>query len=49
MRVSRTTEISTTFAVIEVLSELELGRQIDYEETMTIYKKFWTGPIFLCL
>jgi hypothetical protein len=42
MRVSGTIEISTASEVIEVPSELETRGQIDYKETKTMYKKFWT-------
>jgi hypothetical protein len=42
MRVSRIVEISTTSATTDVLSSLESGEKMDYNETKTMYKKFWT-------
>jgi hypothetical protein len=41
MRVTRIGELSTTFAITEVPSSLEPGEKTDYNETKTMYKKFW--------
>ena len=35
-------EISTAFAITKVSSLFEPGEKIDYNETKTMYKKFWT-------
>jgi hypothetical protein len=42
MRTSRAKEMSTTFGIIEVPSDLEPGGRMDYLEKKTMYKKFWT-------
>jgi hypothetical protein len=42
MKVIGTVEMSTASAITEVPSELEPRRQTDYQETKTMYKKFWT-------
>ena len=33
--------MSTTFIMIKVLSDLELGGKTNYLETKTMYEKFW--------
>ena len=42
MRVSWPVEGSTASTVIEILSEFELGENTDYNETKTMYEKFWS-------
>jgi hypothetical protein len=42
MRISRTGEMSTTYGVMEVPSDLEPGGKMDYLETKTMYERFWT-------
>jgi hypothetical protein len=42
MRVTRIRELSTTSAITEVPSSLELGEKTDYNETKTMYEKFWS-------
>ena len=42
MRVSRPAEGSTSSAVTEIPSALELGKKTDYKETKTMYEKFWS-------
>jgi hypothetical protein len=42
MRVTRIGELSTTSAITEVPSSLEPGEKTDYNETKTMYKKFWS-------
>jgi hypothetical protein len=42
MRVSQIAEISTASAITKVPSSLEPGEKTDYNETKTMYKKFWT-------
>ena len=41
MQISRPVEDSTTSAVKEISSELEPEEKTDYEETKTMYEKFW--------
>jgi hypothetical protein len=42
MRLSRPAEVSTASAITKVPSSLELGEKTDYNETKTMYEKFWT-------
>jgi hypothetical protein len=42
LQVSQIAEISTTSMITKVPSSLELGEKMDYNETKTMYKKFWT-------
>jgi hypothetical protein len=42
MRLSGPTEVSTASAITEVPSSLEPGEKTDYNETKTMYEKFWT-------
>jgi hypothetical protein len=42
MRVSRGAEICTASTITKVSSSRELGEKTDYNETNTMYKKFWT-------
>ena len=42
MRTSRAREMSTTYGVMEVPSDLKPGGKTVYLETKTIYEKFWT-------
>ena len=42
MWVFREAEISTTSVITKVSSLLESGEKMDYNETKTMYKKFWT-------
>jgi hypothetical protein len=42
MGVSRVAEISTASAITKVPSSLEPGEKMDYNETKTMYEKFWT-------
>jgi hypothetical protein len=42
MRLSRPAKVSTASAITEVPSSLEPGEKTDYNETKTMYEKFWT-------
>jgi hypothetical protein len=42
MRLSRPAEVSTASVITEVPSSLEPGEKTDYNETKTMYEKFWT-------
>jgi hypothetical protein len=42
MRVSQIAKMSTVSAITEVPSILEPGEKMDYNETKTMYEKFWT-------
>jgi hypothetical protein len=42
MRVTRIGELSTMSAITEVPSSFEPGEKTDYNETKTMYEKFWT-------
>jgi hypothetical protein len=42
MRVFQPTEISIVSTITEVPSTLESDEKTDYNETKTMYKKFWT-------
>jgi hypothetical protein len=42
LQISRPAEVSTASAITEVPSSLEPGKKTDYNETKTMYEKFWT-------
>jgi hypothetical protein len=42
LRISRPADVSTASAITEVPSSLEPGEKTDYNETKTMYEKFWT-------
>jgi hypothetical protein len=41
MKVSQIAKMITASAITKVLSALELGEKMDYNETKTKYEKFW--------